>query len=801
MNTKSEFCTLIEQLNANLIVFIENDFELLKDFEAILSKLIYLNPQDLNKLLCELGLNNEHFPKLLDSFTKTFFEITSSDAGLKKLVSTGRITTALEINQDENPGYKELLLKGYEILRFLEESAQKKESFYDIFLKYGIARYHESYNQIFNELNKFIPRKSLRLYTSASPTEWDEINKEVIENTSFDEFCLFIVDKKLGGDNDEGERFIDDNIIVGQLTSKKVNVISIIYTSYPVEKQIHDLKDYYTIEVNKKDASSLEQIAIGLGTCTYVHIFDRLKNLHSEAIEEAFQLAINRTENMKYLASMANEEGITPFEAVNRWFDIARKDSISKGLLRRKSNLTQYHYILGLTQVLSEKFLKSKIKKWDFETESQIQRLNTSEIYDYTINQLHLPPTPGDIFEKNGEYYILMGQDCDFSVRKDKIARNAKMAELLKCSFEHKLLNEKIAIEKDKLRINYFRNSNDEIGSLEIRLGNHVNADFNVLDLCTFKVDGSCFLNLSESLDRSIQSLLPEAWRLNYIKLQEFFSSLIQINDILISQSKDINSLSTYDISVLNFTKKYNEIDYSLKRVCRLKDEFRDVIVKNYWDHRGRIGINTIAITETETLAFSFLEYGFLGQKMNIIDIDYSILVQRSLNRELNKSFSNLPVIINLQYLKTKITDLAVVESNEIIIENSTKIDNKSKITFKKCLDDNGLLKGISIIYPYKVEPSGRLLHTKEKITLLEFFSSEHFSQIKEIDKNSKIAFLDNHEETDLFDAHGKPRIINFSELSRGIYVPVFGFSVFLREDTIFVEPGLSELQVASTTE
>lgn len=798
MNKQSSFCDLIERLNAQLIIVIENDFKPLEDLQAILSKLIYLNSEDINNLLYEIRLNNDHFTGLINSFIKELSSVVSHDVHLNKLIGTGRVITALEILKDKNLEYDKLEIKGKEILEHLERAANSNESFYAILLKYGIARYPESYNPFFNELNNFIPRKSLRLFTSATPSEWDEINNEVIKNTSSDEFCLFIVDKKLGEDNDEGERFINQNIIDLKNRSD-TNVISVLYTSIPKEKPLHNLNDYYTIEVYKKDPSSLEQITIGLGTCTYVHIFDRLKKIHSMAIDEAFQLALNRAENMKYLASMANEEGITPFEAVNRWFDIARKDSVAKGLLKKSSNLTQYHYILGLTQILSEEFFKTKIDNWDFETESKIQRLNTSEIYDYTVNQLHLPPAPGDIFEKNGEYYILMGQDCDFSVRKDKMERNAKMGELLKCSFDYKLLNEKITIGKDKIGINYFRNSNDEIGSLQVRFGKHVNADFNILDLCTFKADGNCSLNLTETLNNSIQKLLPEAWKLNYSKLQEFFNSLVQINNILTVQSKTVSSLSTYDLSVLNFTTNQNEINYSLKRVCRLKDEFRDVIIKNYWDHRGRIGVNTIAITDTETLYFSSLECGFLGQEKELIDINYNVMIQRSFNRERNKSLSNLPVIINLQDLKTKIPDLSVVEYNEIIIENSGITDNKSKISFKKCLDDNGLLKGISITYPYKILPSGRLLHSKENITLLEFIP-EH-NQLRDISKNSKIIFLDNQEEIYLFDDNGKPKKFSFSEISRGIYVPDFEVSVLLKENTISVEPRLYKFQVASTIE
>ncbi|OBZ07566.1 hypothetical protein A8L34_25885 [Bacillus sp. FJAT-27264] len=800
MNTKSDFCTLIERLNANLIVIIENDFEPLMDLEDIFSKMIYLNPQDLTKLLYEIRLDTESFLTLLSNFKDTYFEVAAKDEVIKKLVGAGRIIAAFEAQKEENAEYDKLFTIGQEIIILLENAANEIVQFYDIFLKYGISRYHESYKQIFIELNKFTPRKSLRLYRSASPTEWDEINNEVLENTSSDEFCLFIVDKKLGDDNDEGMRFIDDNIMQ-EMKNSRVNIISIIYTSYPVERELNELNDYYTIEVNKKDTSSLKEITIGLGTCTYVHIFDRLKKLHSTAIDEAFHLALNRAGNMKYLASMADDEGITPFEAVNRWFDIARKDYVSKGLLKKTSKLTQYHYILGLTQVLSEEFLKSRTEKWDFETESQIQRLNTSEIYDYTINQLHLPPALGDIFEKNGEYFILMGQDCDLSVRKDKIARNAKMAELLKCSFEHELLSEKIILRKEKAGLNYFRNTNDEIGSLNIRFGNHVNADFHVLDLSTFKVDGSCYLNLKESLDKNIESLLPAAWKLNYLKLQEYFISLIQINNILALQSKNINSLSTYDISVLNFRESEGEIDYSLKRVCRLKDEFRDVIVKNYWDYRGRVGVNTIAVTDTETIMFPSLKCGYQGLELNVMEMEYYVLVQRSSNRNNNKSFSNLPVIINIQALKTKLIELNEIEEKEIMIESLSKMETKSKITFKKCIDENGLLTGIEIIYPYKVMPENRLLHTKEKVTLIEFFNKEQRTQLRTLSRKSKVLFLDNKEERSFFDENGRPRSLSFIEISRGICVPDFNFSVFLKEDTIYVESGLSLTEVAPTTE
>lgn len=334
-----------------------------------------------------------------------------------------------------------------------------------------------------------------------------------------------------------------------------------------------------------------------------------------------------------------------------------------------------------------------------------------------------------------------------------------------------------------------------------MNLGNHVNADFNVLDLCVFNEEGSCSLNTEASLEENIKGLLPEAWNLNYFKLQEYFSSLILINNILTTESKHISSLSTYDISALNLNLTDNYIQYDLKRVCRLKDEFRDLLIKNYWDYRGRVGVNTIAIIDTETLSFSSVECGFLGQDMNTIEIDYSILIQRTHNREKNRVYSNLPVIVNLQDLKNKIPSLSHIETNEIIIENMSKIDNKTKIIFKKTIDENKQLKGITIIFPYEIKPTGRLLHSKDQVTLLEFFSQEQIRQLKNLPKDSKILFIDNEEESYMFDENGKPILLTISVLFRGVYIPALEFSVVLKDNTFYLESGRTTLEIASTIE
>lgn len=130
MNTKSDFCTLIDQLNTKLIVFIENDFEPLTDFEAILSKLVYLNSKDLSKLFCELDLDrNEDFVQLFKHFKNHFVESTTINHSIKKLAGAGRIVTALEISVDENPFYSELVQMGKSLIKTLELKAEDNEDF------------------------------------------------------------------------------------------------------------------------------------------------------------------------------------------------------------------------------------------------------------------------------------------------------------------------------------------------------------------------------------------------------------------------------------------------------------------------------------------------------------------------------------------------------------------------------------------------------------------------------------------------------------------------------------------------
>lgn len=800
MTKKNDFSTLIEQLNASLIVFVENDFEPLIDFEAILSKLIFLPPVDIEDLLAELFSDGNEIQSFIESYSTFIKSVMTENHNLKKLIMKDRAVTALEISLEEHPEYTEMYNLGKRIISLLRYNANQNDSFFYTVLKYGIARHHESYNIIFSELDKMMPRKSIRFFTSATPTEWEQINAEVSKNLKDDEFCLFIVDKKLGEDNDEGEKFIDGNIISGKLRDRHKNIISIIYTSYQVEKQLHKINDYYTIEVNKRDPDALEQITIGLGTCAFVHIFDRLKNIHTEANNKAFEIAINRANNMKYLAKMAHEEGITPFEALNRWFDIAREDFISKELLKKSANLTQYHYILGLTQVLSETFFDSRASQWDFNSELEIQRLNTSEIFDYSINQLHLPPSPGDIFEKNGDFYILMGQDCDISIRRDKVTRKTQTAELLKCSFDNETISEKVLNDKDSLTINYFRNTNDEVGLLKVRFGNTTTADFSIIDLCAFNDEGKSMINIVEPLDSSILKVLPEAWKLNYLKLQDYLSNLVQIKELLNSHSKSIDVLSSYDLSVLTYNKDGDFIDYSINRVCRLKNEFRDLILRNYWNYKARVGLNTISVIDTETLTFSHLEYGHMGQEKKKLETEYSLLLQRTLNRDKNKSNSNFSVVINLHELKSKLPELSCIDSDEIIIEKKHIVESKSKIAFHKIINDDGSLKGISIIFPYRVSPSGRLIHNKDKFALFDFINPNG-AEIKNLPKDTRLIFLNNNEEQDLFDSQGQLMRFEIPSLSRGIYIPIIDISVLLKGDTFYVESGLVALQIASTQE
>ena len=787
MGNNNKFLQLLEGLDTGLIILIDDDFYLKEDdLESVICDLICIKSEDqslflekLNGLQDELFLAMTEFVELfnmLPKLEKDFILITD----LKKI---NRYLDKFDVIEVER--VKDSVEK---ILKLLESQIITQPILRDLLIRYGLGLGAvESYNNIISLSNNI----SLRVYKEKP--EINSILEDIKETTKETQYCICIVDKVLP--RVDGVHFVRNELVP---STKDQKIISVIYTSKPDRNtDPNDLKDYYVFEVDKSEEEALDQLTYGLALCCYVEVFNTLKEIHSTSLNKAFHLALSRKNNMIYLASMANEEGITPYEAISRWFQLAAEYQIGNEII---NDYSQYHFLLGLTQFLHEEFLILE-KKLEIEEETLIQNLSTFEIFDYGINLQHQPPAPGDIYRlPDGNYAVLVGQDCDIIVRGSDVERKAKNADLLRAEFVETHISDKIQERvfrnSQTLDLNYFRKSDElsSCGVLRIKFEDHLTSDFIILDLSTFNQDGKTLMNLDPSSSLStINKVIPLSWGKYYEILK---NKLIQYNvhkEFCEEHDVDLNVFKINDYSAIDFVVRDKEIDYGLRRVCRIKKEFRDILLNNYWEYRSRIGINTIGLIEKEQIFYLDIKIAFPGFEPELIDINVTSFIRKTNSRRKNGDPRKTPLYLEIKELKESIQlterypQISKIVSDSIeIVSSSCTVTN---IKFSKVILDN-IIDSVLITVPFEISNTGQYL-MQDKFLITNILNNEQKIKAKEIADTLYYVTQDNPDQKIPLYNVSKRKFIQLETkiLKETIFIPLLGLKIFISTGTINVLP------------
>ncbi|SFI70245.1 hypothetical protein SAMN02799624_01795 [Paenibacillus sp. UNC496MF] len=778
----NKFSELINHLNVRACFLIDDDFEHISDAEQIICDMIQLNPADQLMIIDKLQQLPSSNISLKETYDYLFRSFSELDETLKtRILRTGKIIKLLEtVRETEiNKNVHDLALKIQAMLNELTQSNEDEVS--KLFLRYGISQKLANYEFIIDEIDS-IDGSSKRIYKEIGSNVWDDIesdlqNLEVRKN----EFVLFVVDKNLDGNNDAGETFIRDFLLKRTV---KENIISVIYTSKKEDVVSSSLEnDVYVFQVSKTEGSKQDKMAEGFAKCSYVHLFKLIKRIHSESIDDSFSFALKRTENMNFLAKMAKIEGVTSLEIIEKWIEQLKNQYIIEKLFNADAGgVPQYNQIAGLTKFINEKYLSEEVDRIvEEEIERKIHELNTYEIFDYTVNSKQLPPAPGDVFLIDNEIFVLVGQDCDTIVRvgKESLSRNTKNADLLRATFQINNFNEKLKIEPKEILFNYFKSIEGEVGALSVKFENMCFADFEILDTCVFNPTGQFMLSLDASLPIENEALLPEYWKRYYQGLQNQLNKVVEYQQVLDTAGKDIRELANNQLSIYNFVHdtKLNNISFKGRRICRLVGQFKDVLIKNYWEYRSRIGYNGILFNELIPYSINKVECQNQGET----DVEYLSVdnLKAYLKFERGKSLQDMVLVINKGDLTPLIPTIqlssSLIEIHEFYYDNVTKV----KIV-KIVMADGGI--GIKVIKPCRVHGSKKLID-KDQINVYDIVDDTLRQRlIKE--KPEKLKYLDSEEEVDFFEGKG-PRRFPIGDLQRGISIPALQIEIMLDKGVI----------------
>ena len=242
--------------------------------------------------------------------------------------------------------------------------------------------------------------------------------------------------------------------------------------------------------------------------------------------------------------------------------------------------------------------------------DADLQKLNTLEAFDYTINDYFLPVAAGDVFTNSkGEWFVLIGQDCDMARSITRTPKNA-LAELLPAKVRHQTEFDKWANDLRSASIYSFRKTLDaECEVLQVEYQSRQYIANEVLNLCSFNSDGQCKISLSNPLGLHQERLMPDYMATYYFKLQEFFAAVKALRlqaegafETVIAEEYAPRLLSFKD-----FDKTSEMVSFDLQRVCRLTHDYVFYLYKLYLEYRGRKPFQTINLIRQEDTSLPVL--------------------------------------------------------------------------------------------------------------------------------------------------------------------------------------------------
>ncbi|MBS1519877.1 MAG: hypothetical protein JST50_02680 [Bacteroidetes bacterium] len=775
--SKPDFTNVINELRTDLVAFVDDDFLPIENPGEIIYHFLCINDIDFDLVLTKLIRLDGALVTALTGLRSGFLAITFQTEDIDWF-KAGEIV-------------KRLRDGGHEALAVFAETfvsliGPHKEAISALAMNTGLAEFSGAviYQPFIDILNQYNPRKSVKIYRQLHGDAFNEFEEDL--RFTLDrlphKYFLFIVDKILGSNNGRD--------LITSLRDRANGIdtfFSILFTSRADAGNNPNIRvqEYLHFEIQKPapndGSSAVELVAGGLAICAYASFFDQIFKVKKEGLKTAKQLVVDSGQsNILYLAEMAHAEGTTVFRTVEQWFDLLVQKKIYDKLTTPAGNTLDYQFISGLTSLINETYLPvdGPILAEDFRKE--LQELSNFELFNNAVNKLYYPPAPGDIYQIGDKgIFILTGQDCDLIVREDgrSISRKEKLAELVQCHFVAKPLDDKKHDTEFGLALNYFHHE-EQYGKLEIAFNKRSTIDFRVLDLCTLNPDGVAQYKSGSTLSSTATRSLPVMWGRYYPKLIEELDGKVKIMKFLVDESIGEEILAA-DLSYrLELQQTDGTTTFPVKRLSRLKGQFKDYFLQRYWEHKTRKGLNTISLYNRKPITGQVC-CGF-HDALNEISSDYNAWVQLTGNREKNRTIEKLPLVLPVSTLRPIIPEkfqnlFQRIKIDEIIL-NKPEIEH-STIMFKKRWLEG--VPTVDICFPFYNEITKKFFKGKDELSLAELLTL----QPGELPAGSQYHLSDQEDMFDLFKG-AKYAKIPLEHFEHGIVIDAKDWHIKLDRDT-----------------
>lgn len=573
-----------------------------------------------------------------------------------------------------------------------------------LFQRFGLGIEQEKalgYKGILDGLKTIGNSLPLRIYTDFSAQDLKCIYDDIKRFTSDNCFFLCIVDNFMQGEA-RGKEILDE---LQKLDKARKNGICIALSSQ-AEDIARKTNEMYVGFVNKAANNIDKEIKIHLIRSQYKIMLNLLSEKKTQVFQKTFDYIAENMRVAVYLSAMAKEEGITNHEILNQWIDLREKFYTYKDCKKELKRMV-------LLSSLFERLEKDEVTK-EIEPEDVIE-FQRFEQYDYSVNEFMNPPMSGDVFYIKGNYYLLVGQECDLSIRGSQ--RKNSIAELIPIELikNKDMGSNKESHNYEKLLLGKFETIDKKTCSISIDCTRRILIDNEILDLCTFNEQGNAWFYINQEMEIKAKYMLPIQWQKYYNNLKERFNNLKNKYDT-ISQYQMVLGFGVGElvsdmgashnnrlISIIDFKEDNNIIKYDVKRVCRIRNHVL-LVNKMYLEYRGRQAFNTINMDMGIDVLYTLV----LENSGNTIEGRHAVAILTTSRRK-NDNVKGLDWIINkselVQFVKEEDTEkgnkyekLLEDLDERLVLEGPSGILGKNVIRYTKGEKNNEKLLKIKLL-------------------------------------------------------------------------------------------------------
>lgn len=580
MNETIPYGKIFSQLEAKRLIIFEDDFNGLKEKNALLYGFARMDELDQNELLHYVEQIDSSASDQLASFAAKFNllvepKITSWQ---DQIIENDIVTSFSLVNNGDRLTISEL----YDAVNINNWSG--KDKIFDAFYRYAIGiEVSEAYSTLFDEYVGENGRRGPIMVFRDFSADSSRIFLDEIEKRNNDESTTVCIIDDMLQETPRADEIVES--IRRKFNSERTNIIGIIFSSKESQDNISD--DIYLERVKK--GNSEDSLKAALAKSAYSFLLSRLSSTYKNALNDAFSDAIKSKNIAFYLSNMATAEGCTNYQVISDWINQIYRFKVSKS--------PKLVSIAKLSRLIS--LLEDETVKFDSET----LEMNSFEAFDYNVNFYREPIAPGDIFmTDNKKLYIMVGQACDTMFRNAKDGCNNGVIELVSAELKSQDTTDlSVRMKSDYIWISNFmctEGTNKKYKALKVRYVSKGLVDNQILQLSQFNDDGECIINFEKEKYKE-KGVEPEYYGELYSKLFLYFKSLQRLKkkDIDLFSTVIENDLSKRLISAGNWKENNQVLSYGIRRIGRLRHPYILYLNKMYLEYQGRHPFDCINLT------------------------------------------------------------------------------------------------------------------------------------------------------------------------------------------------------------